>query len=88
MNLKVEKRIHKSETQVRQHLGLLKQKVMKVKVLKTCPPLTERGINVGEEYDVINEAPSEQRKGKHCYLIKGTKGTPIVVYDDEIEKHE
>lgn len=56
----------------------------KVKINKTCSLLTERGIEVGQELDVINEGPSDQRKGLMTYLVRGSMGTSIVVYSDEV----
>ena len=55
-----------------------------VRIEKTCPILQKRGIQVGNEYPVINEGPSDQRKGMHTYLIQGLVDTPIVVYSDEV----
>lgn len=55
-----------------------------VHILKTCSLLTERGIEVGDKLEVINEGPSDQRKGQMTYLVKGKTGTPIIVYGDEV----
>lgn len=57
----------------------------KIKILKVTSPLvSERGIKVNDEMDVISEGPSDKPGGDYTYLVQGPTGTAIVVYKNEI----